>query len=57
MLENINPENTEVVEIPFDKKLQLENLQLKMMVCEKNQALAAAELHIYNMEYEKLMNE
>ncbi len=52
MLENITPENTEAVELSVEQKLRMENLQLKMRVCELTQALASAESHIYRIEYD-----
>ena len=57
MLENITPENTEVIELSADQKLQLENVQLKIRICELTQALASTEAHIYKSELEALLAE
>lgn len=52
---NIDEQNSEAVELSVEQQLRMENLQLKMRVCELTRALAAAEQHIYETEYKGLL--
>ena len=51
----INEQNSTVEEVTPEQKLKLENLQLKIRVCELTRALTSAEQHIYETEYQGLL--
>ena len=49
---NIDEQNSEAVELSVEQQLRMENLQLKMRICDLTQALASAESHIYKIQYD-----
>ncbi|WP_347452903.1 hypothetical protein [Acinetobacter thermotolerans] len=55
MMDTITDQNATAIELSAEQKLKLENLQLKIRVCELTRALASAEQHIYETEYKGLL--
>lgn len=55
MMDTITDQNATATELSAEQKLKLENLQLKIRVCELTRALTSAEQHIYETEYQGLL--
>ena len=54
---NIDEQNSEAVELSVEQQLRMENLQLKIRVCELTRALTSAEQHIYKIEFDSLVSD